>query len=284
MTYQAMVNDATTVLNATTAPAAIEVLHYGSVLAAGQVRHRTIVRWIDECLKPVNDLLASSVRTPNQYAGVSYTLHRKLGMIDRGDPAGHTKAMDFEEANEVFATRKDLGADSFGGFLHPLMVVLVDRGVELSDDNPFAVDLYETKEDIERNKPYENRTPEPVVYEEIHSEEGVLTPEPVEETPIVDGSPLHPARIEGRTPSMPIAEPTDGGDIDPARIEGRTPSLPVDEQIDKLVESCPNLAAKLAKHNPAVAKAKLKAELKTALQKVSELHAEIGELFDKLSQ
>lgn len=242
MTYQAMVNDATAILNATTAPAAIEVLHYGSVLAAGQVRHRTIVRWIDECLKPVNDLLATEVKSPNQYAGVSYDLQHKWGLINRGDPAGHTAASDFEAANEVFAKRKGLGADSFGGFLHPLMVLLVDRGVELSDDNPFANDLYDTKSEIERNRPYENRTPQPVVYEEVHSEEGTLKP-------MVNPKPL-----------------------------------PVDEQIRKLIEGDPKLAKALAKRNPAVAKVKLKMEIKDALQKVVDLTAEIGELFNKLSQ
>lgn len=60
--------------------------------------------------------------------------------------------------------------------------------------------------------------------------------------------------------------------------------MPVDEQIRSLIEGDPKLAAALAEHSPAVAKVKLKMEIKEALQKVSELHKQIGELFDKLSR
>lgn len=60
--------------------------------------------------------------------------------------------------------------------------------------------------------------------------------------------------------------------------------LPVDEQIRKLIEANPELGESLAELNPAVARVKLKMEIKEALQKVAGLYNEIGELFDKLSQ
>ena len=111
------------------------------------------------------------------------------------------------------------------------------------------------------------RTPEPVVYEEIHSEEGVLTPDAVDEI----------IAISSEEDSLPRDK--DGGKpmVDPN-------PLPVDEQIRSLIEGDPKLAAALAEHSPAVAKVKLKMEIKEALQKVSELHKQIGELFDKLSR
>ena len=150
MTYQAIVNDATCVLNAMTAPAAIKAMHYGAVYKAGQVRHTTAIKWIEECLRPINDLLAAPLlEAPiDQYRGASYELHRKLGLINRGDMAGHTVAVDLDDADEVLSSRNGFGACSYDGFIEALMVILADRGVELSDDNPYRVDLYEAIERI----------------------------------------------------------------------------------------------------------------------------------------
>lgn len=154
MTTQLLTQEqATAILNKTTATTAIECLHYDVVAHYGPVTHKFVKRSIRPDLQAVSDLLKSPVYSDDQFAGASYNIHRKMGLIDRrGRQDGHVAVASICEADAAFRNKRGFGAQTIAEFR---------TAVELMADVKRGSDVQERPVD-----------PQPVVYEEVSSEEG----------------------------------------------------------------------------------------------------------------
>ena len=154
MTTQLLTQEqATGILNRTTASMAIKALHFDVVQHYGPVTHKFVKATITPDLQAVSDLLASSVFSDNQFKSASYALHHDMGLIDRrGGQDGHIAVATLCQADAVFASKRGFGANTIAEFRTAVELMAdVCRG---ADDQERPVD------------------PPPVVYEEVSSEEG----------------------------------------------------------------------------------------------------------------
>ena len=105
------------ILNRTTGSMAIKALHFDCVVSSGPVTHQVIKRTIRPNLEAISHLLASPVYSDDQFQGASYSLHRKMGLIDRlGGQNGHIAIASRHEANRIFRDKKEFGARTISEF------------------------------------------------------------------------------------------------------------------------------------------------------------------------
>ena len=134
------VEEATGILNRTSAKCAIKAIHLKNVWdrrhGISVAQSRAIIGWE---LESVNDLLKGMIYSPNQFRHAFAELHRRDWLIERGNPSKgwHRLAADWETTwrygNERFPQMPGFGAKSLDEFFYALELVRYYRVREESE-------------------------------------------------------------------------------------------------------------------------------------------------------
>lgn len=162
--YQMNIDTAVMILGKTSVPVAIEVLHFDAAATYGPVSHGSIKETVTETIKPIEGFLKGKLHSNNQFLGAAARLDYDYDIIDRSD--GHTATCSYEEADKVFHKRRNFGAITIEEFIEAIRVVTADVQRPDAVDEIIAISTEEAADETE-----------PVIYEEIHSEEGILLTE-----------------------------------------------------------------------------------------------------------
>ena len=160
--YQMTIETATRILGRTSALGAAEAIMCDVAINDGPIRFGIIKDTIWDLLTPVNDLLYSPLHSDCQLAGASVNV-RGLNGRQRMIKDGYSGLMSLDEVNEVFNNRRNFGAVTIDELLLAISVATAHKRKPDAVDEIIAIS---TEEDPDET--------EPVIYEEIHSEEGVL--------------------------------------------------------------------------------------------------------------
>ena len=121
MANQMSLDTATTILGATSALAAIEALHYETVLAHGMVTQEYVKREVAGILDPVKDLLRTRTYPHKQFSESLAKLERTYELIGRHG-GGQVALKSLDEADEIFRGRRHFGAGSIEEFIQAILV------------------------------------------------------------------------------------------------------------------------------------------------------------------
>lgn len=156
--YQMTNDTATGILGRTSALGASEAIMCDVAINDGPIGYGIIKDTIWDLLTPVNDLLLSPLHSDGQVAGASKNIRGQSGK-PRMINDNYSGLMSLDEVNEVFNNRRNFGAITIDELLLAISVATAHKQRE----DTVSIDKEED--------PYET---DPVIYEEIHSEEGVL--------------------------------------------------------------------------------------------------------------
>ena len=160
--YAMTIETATRILGRTSALGAAEAIMCDVAINDGPIRFGIIKDTIWDLLTPVNDLLYSPLHSDCQVAGASVNV-RGLNGKQRMIKDGYSGLMSLDEVNEVFNNRRNFGAITIDELLLAISVATAHKQRPDAVDEIIAISTEEHPDETE-----------PVIYEEIHSEEGVL--------------------------------------------------------------------------------------------------------------